>query len=55
MDYENIYQAASKCEPDDRDGEIVNFLMSKDYDDMGEAISMAYLVGKIVKERAYEK
>lgn len=54
MDIMSAYRKACDCEPSEQDFLNINKITEQDYSDVGEAITIAYLCGKIIgKGEAY--
>lgn len=46
MDFEKVYNDVSNMEPTKDDIEIINQLNEKQYSSVGEAVTIAYMIGK---------
>ena len=50
MDFEKLYNDVINSELDDEDMEIINKLNEREYSSTGEAVTVAYMVGKMMSD-----
>ena len=49
MDFETIFQEACIHEPTEEEADMLQFLLDKEYTDVIEAITLAYIMGRMTK------